>query len=253
MPDDYYESEKILREYLLFHYGTAEDLLPWEFGPRDSIGFPERCVNETVDWSAVPDKARALDLGCAVGGAGFALSRHCAAVLGIDFSAAFIQAARRLASRESIAYGILETGERYREAVARAPENAFPERVRFEVGDAEALRPDLGRFDVVLACNLLCRLRRPQRLLARLSELVAPGGQLVLTTPNTWLETFTAKEYWLGATPETGEPFEALRAALEPGFTLRRRLDLPFLIREHRRKYQWSVAEATVWQRQIEG
>ena len=31
--------------------------------------------------------------------------------------------------------------------------------------------------------------------------------------------------------------------------TLRQTLDLPFLIREHRRKYQWSVAEASLWQR----
>jgi hypothetical protein len=25
--------------------------------------------------------------------------------------------------------------------------------------------------------------------------------------------------------------------------------DLPFLIREHARKFQWSVAEATIWRR----
>jgi hypothetical protein len=25
--------------------------------------------------------------------------------------------------------------------------------------------------------------------------------------------------------------------------------DLPFLIREHQRKFQWSVAEATIWRR----
>ena len=27
--------------------------------------------------------------------------------------------------------------------------------------------------------------------------------------------------------------------------------DLPFLIREHARKYQWSVAQATIWRRKL--
>ena len=40
---------------------------------------------------------------------------------------------------------------------------------------------------------------------------------------------------------------ETLRAVLEPHFTMVRTLDLPFLIREHARKFQWSVAQATVW------
>jgi hypothetical protein len=34
---------------------------------------------------------------------------------------------------------------------------------------------------------------------------------------------------------------------LDPHFTLARTLELPFLIREHARKFQWSVAQATVW------
>ncbi len=41
----------------------------------------------------------------------------------------------------------------------------------------------------------------------------------------------------------------ALREKLEPAFEVCAVFDLPFLIREHRRKYQWSVAEASVWQR----
>ena len=36
---------------------------------------------------------------------------------------------------------------------------------------------------------------------------------------------------------------------LAPDFTLVQQKDLPFLIREHARKFQWSVALGTVWQR----
>jgi ADP-ribosylglycohydrolase len=54
----------------------------------------------------------------------------------------------------------------------------------------------------------------------------------------------------LGGFEEDGRPVHTLRtlqALLGPHFLLARTLDLPFLIREHARKFQWSVAQATVW------
>ncbi len=79
-------------------------------------------------------------------------------------------------------------------------------------------------------------------------ELVRPGGWLVLTSPYTWLEEYTPRAQWLdGGGRGT---LAALREILEPSFRLRETFDLPFLIREHRRKYQWSVAEASLWQRE---
>jgi hypothetical protein len=36
---------------------------------------------------------------------------------------------------------------------------------------------------------------------------------------------------------------------LLPRFDHRLTKDLPFLIREHARKFQWSVAQATLWER----
>ena len=70
---------------------------------------------------------------------------------------------------------------------------------------------------------------------------------MLITTPNTWLESFTARAFWIGATPETGAPLEALSASLEDAFSIEEQWDMPFLIREHQRKYQWSVAQATRW------
>ncbi len=41
-----YESDKILSEYLLFHFGTAHEILPsgrpWPAGMRDALDFPVR-------------------------------------------------------------------------------------------------------------------------------------------------------------------------------------------------------------------
>jgi putative 4-mercaptohistidine N1-methyltranferase len=241
-----YETDELLHQYLLFHYGDPEDQLPWDFGPREALGFPVRCVREGVDPAALPARRRALDLGCAVGRATFELARSFDEVVGIDYSDTFIMAARMLYREGRIQIHVQETGAITRELVARRPEGATG-RVYFEQGDAQRLRPDLGSFDCVLAANLLCRLRRPADFLERLPELVNPGCPLILTTPNTWLETFTAREFWIGATPETGEPLEALHARLDPHFRLDGSWDMPFLIREHRRKYQWSVAQASRW------
>jgi hypothetical protein len=76
------------------------------------------------------------------------------------------------------------------------------------------------------------------------------GGQLIVTTPCTWLEEYTAPSHWLGGFEGEGRPvrtLDTLHALLDSHFTLVRTLDLPFLIREHARKFQWSVAQATVW------
>jgi hypothetical protein len=105
---------------------------------------------------------------------------------------------------------------------------------------------------VVLMANLIDRLGEPARCLARLPELVAPGGQLILSSPYTWMEEFTPREQWLGGFIE-GErsvaALDTLRRLLHPAFELMETKDLPFLIREHARKFQWSVAQASIWRR----
>ena len=39
-----YESEKLLGEYLVFHFGSPEQLIPFPFGPKDALDFPKRCA-----------------------------------------------------------------------------------------------------------------------------------------------------------------------------------------------------------------
>ena len=66
-------------------------------------------------------------------------------------------------------------------------------RINFWVGDACSLPDDIGQFGLVLAANLLCRLRRPLDFLNRTKDLVLPSGILILTTPFTWMEKYTSK------------------------------------------------------------
>jgi putative 4-mercaptohistidine N1-methyltranferase len=244
-----YETPRLVAEYLLFHYGSPEEILPWSFGPREALNFAVRCVAET--FTPAETAERALDLGCAVGRSTFELSKRARSVLGIDYSLAFVDAARTIRADEEIRYSRIEEGAVATQLVARVPSDVRRERVRFEQGDAMNLRADLGDFDLVLGANLIDRLSDPRRFLARAPELVRPGGELVLTSPYTWTEEFTPSNAWLAGYDGSSNrrTLTTLIEELSPAFDLVATRDLPFLIREHSRKFQWSVAQATVWRR----
>jgi SAM-dependent methyltransferase len=174
----------------------------------------------------------------------------CSTVVGIDFSHSFIQAARELKARGEFSFEMVVEGEMCELAQARVPANLDRGRAHFQVGDATNLPGDLGTFDVVLAANLICRLAEPVLFLQRLPELVNPSGQLLMTTPFTWLREFTAPSEWLGGRKKDGvRSFDALKEILGRDFELQVAKDLPFLIREHERKFQYGVALGCRWVR----
>ena len=239
-----YETDKLLSEYLLFHYGQDDEILPagghWPAGMREALGFPVR----TADHFSPGSVESALDLGCAVGRTTFELSRQCKRVVGIDFSQAFIAAASALRHGEVLSYERLEEGHVRAQLTARAPEGVDGSRIDFLQGDAMNLPESLKDFDQVHAANLLCRLPDPKRLLDRLPSLVKPGGELVLATPCTWLEEFTPAENW-----PVSSTLGWLLESLSPNFEITREAEEPFLIRETARKFQWSSSLVTVWKR----
>ena len=245
-----YESARLLAEYLLFHYGSEEAIFGRRPGPRDALDFPARCVHDLLDREAIPAGSRALDLGCSVGRSSFELARFCARVVGMDFSHSFIQAACALKESGVISFEVVAEGEICDSAKARVPAQLDRGRVHFLVGDAMNLPDDLGSFDLVLAANLICRLTEPSLFLRRLPQLVNPGGQLLITTPFTWLAEFTPRSNWLGGRKEDGiRAFEALKEILDGDFELQLTKDLPFLIREHERKFQYGIALGCRWMR----
>ena len=248
-----YEGEKILAENLMLHYGSADETMPYSFGPKDAVGFPQQIAALTLKTgsSLGIEMERALDVGCSVGGSTFALAREFQSVLGIDLSATFIEAAETLRREGRLTYARREEGENTSIAEARLPADLDRGRVIFRRADASALPPELVGFDVVLAANLLCRLASPRAFLWRLCGfrgLVRSGGMLVLATPFTWDDRFTPKDAWLGG--RDGESsFAALQAELDGDFELLETRDMPFLIREHARKFQYVVTLVSMWKR----
>lgn len=239
-----YEDPAVLAEYLLFHYGTAEEILPtavaWPAGMTGALDFAVRTPGHFAQQHA----GRGLDLGCAVGRSTYEMSRRCGHVTGIDFSHSFIDAANALCEGKSVSYTRRDEGHLATELNAKSPEGIDPAKVTFLQGDAMALPGDLGSFDRVHAANLICRLTDPILLLERFPDLVNPGGELVLATPCTWLDGFTPPENW-----PPGDTLAWLQGHLGGSFDLMHRTDEPFLIRETARKFQWTRSMLTVWRR----
>lgn len=236
-----YESERLLAEYLLFHYGSEAEILPPDApaGMREALDFAVRTTRHFSPGTV----ERTLDLGCAVGRSAYELSRESRETLGMDYSSSFIRAATELATGP-LSYERQDEANLRTALEARVPQGLPVGKVIFETGDATSLRADIGDFDRVHAANLLCRLIQPAVLLRRLPHLVRPGGELVIATPCTWLGEFTPPENW-----PTGSTLNWLRDELGREFELLKVTDEPFLIRETARKYQWTSSMVTTWRR----
>lgn len=115
-----YETDKLLSEYLLFHYGTRSEIAP-PAGAEHALDYARRCVSECVNFAALPAEARALDIGCAVGRSTFELARHCANAIGIDYSQRFIKAAETIRTRGEIPYLRTDEGKLTTQLIARRP------------------------------------------------------------------------------------------------------------------------------------
>lgn len=240
-----YESPQMLAEYLLFHYGDDEDSMPWEFGPRAALHYPARCAalcKKTADGPA----HRVLDLGCAVGKSTFELARFADEVLGVDYSHQFIRAANHLKETGFHEYEMVEEGKLTVPRTACIPVEIDRDRVQFLHGNACDLPDNLGIFDGVLLANLLCRLPDPASCLQHIKTLTRENAWLVIATPASWSQEYTPREKWLA---KNGSTLEGIHQCLQPEFILTHREDTPFVLREHRRKFQWTVAEVSVWRR----
>jgi putative 4-mercaptohistidine N1-methyltranferase len=127
-------------------------------------------------------------------------------------------------------------------------------KVEFFQGDACNLKDIFTGYDLVLAANLIDRLYSPARFLQSVHERINPGGLLLLASPYTWLEEHTPRNEWLGGFKRNGESFttlDGLKQMLGAHFRLiEGPREVPFVIRETRRKYQHTLSDVTIWEKQ---
>mgnify|MGYP002636846466 CR=1 FL=1 len=89
----------------------------------------------------------------------------------------------------------------------------------------------------------------PKEFLQRCSDLVNKGGIFVLVSPYSWLEEYTPVDRWLGGKDAAKCNGALVQEILCKDFELVKQHDMPFMIREHSRKYQWGISDCTVWRR----
>jgi putative 4-mercaptohistidine N1-methyltranferase len=244
---DSYETDALAAQYCDAHYG------PEHFGVAN---FSVTCAAACLELMKARAKGHALDLGCAVGRTSFELARGgFLKVTGLDLSARFFRLAARMQEEGSLRYALTEEGEicSYHEiGLADLGLEEFRDRVNFFQADACNLPEKFTGYDLVLATNLIDRIYSPRTFLAKIHERINPGGLLVLTSPYTWDESHTKKAEWLGGYRHGGEPvrsLDGLKEVLAPHFRLLAEpREVPFVIRETRRKFQHSVAEMTAWE-----
>jgi 5-histidylcysteine sulfoxide synthase/putative 4-mercaptohistidine N1-methyltranferase len=242
-----YETDKLLSEYAEFHYGDEYYGVP---------NFPKALAQIAIEAMANKPRRTALDLGCATGRATFELAKAFDHVTGVDFSARFIGLGVKLAEQGMARYTLVDEGElvsyRERKLIDLGLEDVRG-KVEFYQGDACNLKPQFTGYDLILAANLIDRLYSPRKFLKSIHERLNVGGVLMITSPYTWLEEHTAREEWVGGFKKDGEShttLDGLKALLGEHFRLViSPLDVPFVIRETRRKFQHTLSEATLWER----
>mmetsp|Transcript_52407 Transcript_52407/g.123822 ORF Transcript_52407/g.123822 Transcript_52407/m.123822 type:complete len:165 (+) Transcript_52407:2-496(+) len=113
-----------------------------------------------------------------------------------------------------------------------------------------------GEFDAVLVSDCLDRIHAPAECLERLvgePGLVKVGGIVVVASRTRWTERRTRKDKWLGGTVNSAGKEEyamdGIKSIFEERMELLTTLDMPLLIRNDARNYQYSIVEASVWKR----
>jgi|GEM_PF-1075138 len=145
-----------------FKPGTADNLYGWKFGtrwPPSHWAFGRMRALLAVHDALLLKPRRALEV--AAGGGGLAT---CLATRGCD---------------------VVVNDLREEETATSLKELLNGERIRIEGGNMFELSPErIGKFDLVLACEVIEHVAHPLELLRHLKNFLGPGGRLMLTTPN---------------------------------------------------------------------
>jgi putative 4-mercaptohistidine N1-methyltranferase len=242
-----YETDELLSQYLDFHFGETH------FGVGN---YPARCARICQELMAGQDKLKALDLGCAVGRTTFELGRVFDEVVGVDLSSSFVEAAATLQKDGAIDFFRRDEGELGQRVTLRLEDMDLARaasKVSFATGDACNLSEEHRDYNLIFAGNLIDRLQDPAAFLRDIHNRLSENGTLVISSPYTLLEDFTPRPNWIGGFEHLGQPrtvLEGMREVLSDHFEeIQAPQDVPFVIRETRRKFQHTIAELSAWRR----
>lgn len=244
-----YNTDTSITQYC--HFGWGENVLGVE-------NYPAACARTALAYMKDKPRRKALDIGCAIGRSSFELARGFDEVIGVDFSARFIQEAQVLKDEGILRYSIKTEGdlEQFHEVNLETFNlSQTRQKVTFWQADACNLKPIYQGFDLIFGGNLIDRLYDPQKFLEDVAHRLVEGGMLILTSPYTWQEESTPKEKWIGGYKRDGESvttLQGLEEILGRDFVLLDTQDIPFVIQETARKHQHTIAQMSVWQKRVD-
>jgi len=148
-------------------------------------------------------KTRFAHFGCSVGRLCFEVARRFDwDIIGIDPTARTIQHAAALAQNSVVRYTVPCDGEiqDYHEAnLSHFNLEKDAHKCHFIQADFANLDCNkLGHFDVIFADNVVETIREPKTFLKKVTEVLKPGGVLVVGCAHQWDDAVTPKENWLG-------------------------------------------------------
>ena len=232
-----YETELLLASYIWSHYA---DLMA---DPEASTAYQE--------WSALlnNDGGWGLDIGAAVGRFTFEMSRQCDFVIGIDTSASFIRAARRLLQQRTLSVALPEEGNLRRQVTLQLPADWPATAIEFIVADAQALPFKAGIFSQLSSLNLVDKLPQPLVHLTEMNRVACrERTELLFSDPFSWSSEVADEGDWLGGI-ETGpyagfghdnikKLFSNPNGPLQPAWKVAAEGSVWWKIRSHRNHYE---------------
>lgn len=248
-----YETDPLVLAEIDTHYSAA--LLPGVEVFQAKIAAE---VGELVTKMGKPT-GRLLDVGCSVGRSTFELARYFDECVGLDQSARFIRSAVQLQDDEVVRYTVPVEGElkSFHETSLEAHGlDDLADKCTFMQNDACNLDPKkFGKFDVVVAANLVEKLYAPKDFLANVHNFVEDGGLLVVSSTYNWDEDVTPAENWVGGFKHGGSgesvfSTQGLSDLLSQNFRLvGDPSELPEVKRSKMRNFEYNLSEVTVWER----
>lgn len=55
-PANVYETDKVVNQYMAFHYATEDKYFKYDFGPKDHLEFPSRCAKLCIEHMTVRNR-----------------------------------------------------------------------------------------------------------------------------------------------------------------------------------------------------
>ncbi|MDN5097287.1 5-histidylcysteine sulfoxide synthase [Aliarcobacter butzleri] len=173
--NNFYESDESISSYCDLYYG------------KDNLY--TNYVDLLSPYLKDLKNSKALDLGCCVGRTSFELAKIYDEVLGIDFSANYINIGVKLKLYDFVNYKIKKQDKTFEERAISLKDfdlEKVKDKVSFMQGDACNLKEIYKDFDLIFYSSLIDKLYYPKKFLEDVSRRINKNGFFVFLSSHDW-------------------------------------------------------------------